>query len=383
MFNKEKYNKSNQSLNHAGISKNIISSNKYHQRTYQKVKKQTQKKNGCNRLWKKQSSYNYWIDKENDNNSQNYNYNKKFYFDKKKSFKFQKKISYSELDDEPFITNMKKEEKNDKNENKKKIKEEDYDSKEDAYKDEKCNSIEYTISTAYSNSISAHEESNNIQNSHENLNNEEFRFNMKNSSQSDNSNLYAFNTEKNQFIPNTKINEVNESNHMNKSEQINDINYHYFSNSTKNLNLIRLNSCQNTNNEISSFSSHEIPKVKSINKFSENSSTEPFNKYNTINQDINQFWVNPIAENTEILRVNVKISKNKSAIFKLRRFDDLFLTVKLFCEINSIEEKLMKPIIIKSLCALNNIYQVFNTQIDEKNIKRLKVIKNFISNTYI
>ena len=83
------------------------------------------------------------------------------------------------------------------------------------------------------------------------------------------------------------------------------------------------------------------------------------------------------------MRVNVKISKNKSAIFKLRRFDDLFLTVKLFCEINSIDEKLMKPIIIKSLCALNNIYQVFNTQIDEKNIKRLKVIKNFISNTYI
>ena len=51
------------------------------------MKKQAQKRNGCNRLWKKQSSYNYWIDKENDNNNQNYNYNKKFYFDKKKPFK--------------------------------------------------------------------------------------------------------------------------------------------------------------------------------------------------------------------------------------------------------------------------------------------------------
>ena len=147
--------------------------------------------------------------------------------------------------------------------------------------------------------------------------------------------------------------------------------------------MVKLNPCQNSSNDISSFSSHEIPKVKNINKFSDNNSTEPFNKYNSINQDINQFWINPIAENTEILRVNVKISKNKSAIFKLRRFDDLFLTVKLFCEINSIDEKLMKPIIIKSLCALNNIYQVFNTQIDENNLKRLRVIKNFISNTYI
>ena len=97
MFNKEKYNKSNQSLMHTGISKNIISSNKYHQRTYQKMKKQAQKRNGCNRLWKKQSSYNYWIDKENDNNSQNYNYNKKFYFDKKSLLNFKKKFLIQNL----------------------------------------------------------------------------------------------------------------------------------------------------------------------------------------------------------------------------------------------------------------------------------------------
>ena len=35
---------------------------------------------------------------------------------------------------------------------------------------------------------------------------------------------------------------------------------------------------------------------------------------------------------------NIKISKNKRAVFKLRRFDDLFLTVKLFCEINQIDD---------------------------------------------
>ena len=43
---------------------------------------------------------------------------------------------------------------------------------------------------------------------------------MKNSSQSDNLNLYAFNTEKNKFIPNTKVNEVNESNNINKRKCI-------------------------------------------------------------------------------------------------------------------------------------------------------------------
>ena len=386
MLNREKYNKSNQNLSHNSISKNIIISNKYHKRTYQKVKKQIQKKNGGNQLWKKQSSYIYWTDKENDKNNQNYNHNKKFHFaNKKKYFKFQKKISYSEIEDELFIQSFKEEEKNSQNKNDKNEKiivKEDYDSKEDFYKDEKCNSIEYTISTTNSNSISAHEESNNTVNSIENLNNEEFKLNSKNSSHSDNLNYYIFSTKKNQF-PFSKSNEDNGHKNIDMNEQIIDNNYINYSNSTKNLNLIRLKSCPNVNNEISSFSSQQIPKVKITNKFSENNSAEPFNKYNSINQEINQFWINPIAENTEILNVNVKISKNKSAIFKLRRFDDLFLTVKLFCEINSIDEKLMKPIIIKSLCALNNIYQVFNTQIDEKNLKRLRIVRNFINNIFI
>ena len=48
-----------------------------------------------------------------------------------------------------------------------------------------------------------------------------------------------------------------------------------------------------------------------------------------------------------------------------------------------VDEKLMKPIIIKSLCALNNIYQVFNTQIDDNNLKRLQKMNTFINNTYI
>ena len=85
---------------------------------------------------------------------------------------------------------------------------------------------------------------------------------------------------------------------------------------------------------------------------------------------------NPAFENTVILNVNVKISKDRTAIFKLKRFDDLFLTIKLFCEINSVDEKLIKPLIIKSLSALNTIYQVMNSKLDNLEIKKLKEIKN-------
>ncbi len=113
------------------------------------------------------------------------------------------------------------------------------------------------------------------------------------------------------------------------------------------------------------------------------SSNEPYNKFNSVNNEQIIPIMNPIVENTEILKVNVKISKDKNVVFKLRRFDDLFLTVKLFCEINSIEEKLMKPIITKALCTLNSIYQVYNTQLDSKNIKVLQMLKIFNSETAI
>ena len=88
-------------------------------------------------------------------------------------------------------------------------------------------------------------------------------------------------------------------------------------------------------------------------------------------------YVNPQLENTEILRVKVKISKDNLAEFKLKRYDDVFETIKLFCEINGVKEELIKPLIMKSLSALNTIYQAMNTKIyNEEDIKLLKKLKN-------
>ena len=389
MFTKEKYCKNNQTLNHSGVSKNIISSNKYNPRTYQKTKTQILKMNKCDRLWKKQSSNNYWTEKENDKNNSNYNYNKKFYYDgKRKPFKYQKKLSHSEF---IYDSNYNEEKNNNKkNENKNeeedfKFKKEENDSKEEISKDEKNNSIEYTTTTAYSNSISGHEDSNNnTVNINENLNINEFKLNSKDISYNVINKINSNNAVQISFFQKDNIIEDDkQENIILNKEEINEIKNQYFSNPMKNLNFIRINSCPSNLNELSSLSTITLPKIQNINRFSDNYSPEPFNKYNSINQELNQLWINPIAENTEILNVNVKISKNKNVIFKLRRFDDLFLTVKLFCEINLIDEKFMKPIIIKALCTLNNIYQIFNSQIDEKNIKRLKMINNFHKNTYI
>lgn len=96
---------------------------------------------------------------------------------------------------------------------------------------------------------------------------------------------------------------------------------------------------------------------------------------NDNNEGTEKYQGNPAFENTEILNVQVKIAKDRTAVFKLKRYDDLFLTIKLFCEINSVDEKLIKPLIIKSLSTLNTIYQVMNSQLDNQQINLLKTIK--------
>ena len=85
-----------------------------------------------------------------------------------------------------------------------------------------------------------------------------------------------------------------------------------------------------------------MKKSNSSNIESEFQLNEPYNKFNSVNNELITHVINPIVENTEILEVNVKIAKDKSVVFKLRRFDDLFLTIKFFCEINSIDEKFIK-----------------------------------------
>ena len=150
-------------------------------------------------------------------------------------------------------------------------------------------------------------------------------------------------------------------------------------NSFKNLNLNSNQNSVNINN-INKKRQKYPKKKKSISSelkksFSDNIA-EPYNKFNSINGELSQS-INPLIENTEILNIKVKIEKDKYLLFKLRRFDDLFLTVKLFCEINNIEEKLMKPIITMILCGLNSIYQVFNTTLEKDNIKILQLVKSY------
>ena len=80
-------------------------------------------------------------------------------------------------------------------------------------------------------------------------------------------------------------------------------------------------------------------------------------------------------ENTDILEINVKLSEEEKLTFKIRRYDDMFKTVKIFCEINKLDIKLIRPFIIYIIKALNSIYGIYNLNLKSDEIKFLKDIK--------
>lgn len=73
-------------------------------------------------------------------------------------------------------------------------------------------------------------------------------------------------------------------------------------------------------------------------------------------------------ENTDILSINIKVSKDECLVFKIRRYDDMFKTVKMFCEINHLDSSLIRPLIISIIKALNAIYGVINMEICQNEI---------------
>ena len=130
-------------------------------------------------------------------------------------------------------------------------------------------------------------------------------------------------------------------------------------------------------NSINSFSD-EIKEEKNSEKHESQTIFENNQKNKNIASEKNKKCkINPNFENIEVLRVKVKLGNDNIAVFKLKRYDDLFETIKLFCEINLVDEKLIKPIIIESLCTLNTIYQIMNSKLDDYQISILQKIKSF------
>jgi len=165
-----------------------------------------------------------------------------------------------------------------------------------------------------------------------------------------------------------KFNEIQKAQQLNlilnNNNNINSNNYLFYN---QNININRHNS--NNIEQIQPFSVYDS---HSSNSFHHKNSCDSFRssvKSGSI-MDIERE-----KENTDILEIHVKISQKETLVFKIRRFDDMFKTVKIFCEINKLDIKLIRPLIIYIIKALNSIYGIYNLKLKNDEIQFLKEIK--------
>jgi hypothetical protein len=134
---------------------------------------------------------------------------------------------------------------------------------------------------------------------------------------------------------------------INNKEDINNFNSNNSSNSNS----------DKSNNTGSSKSSNKITKGKINGNSSPNLPRKKyFNKFNSAKENITN-------ENTVILTLKIKVAKNDYRIFNLKKYDDLFISLEKFFDLNKIEQSLVKPIVNKIFAALNKIFWLLNNKI--------------------
>ena len=106
-----------------------------------------------------------------------------------------------------------------------------------------------------------------------------------------------------------------------------------------------------------------------------------YNKYNLINYS--QEDNNKNMENTLILSANIKLEGNEVKTLDIYRYDDIYNTIKTYCESNKLAGKFIKPLVMKVTDTLSNIYKVYNVSLDKKEELYIKYINNLFNKTKI
>ena len=80
-------------------------------------------------------------------------------------------------------------------------------------------------------------------------------------------------------------------------------------------------------------------------------------------------------ENIVILAINIKISKDKTIFFELRKYDDMFEVIQNVCEKNQIEEQIHRHLPRIIMRALNSVYGIMNLKLKKEEIELLNIIR--------
>ena len=164
------------------------------------------------------------------------------------------------------------------------------------------------------------------------------------------------NNTNNNIITNSynNLNEINElcnNNVINHQKKIS-------MNNLSSLNLFSPNINYNQNVNINNGNSIQRSASNKFNS-SKKSSKNFYNKFNSP-KDTNSSNKN---ENTVILTLRIKIAKNDYRVFNLKKYDDLFMSLQKFFELNQIKQELVKPIVTKIFFTLNKIFWLLNSKI--------------------
>ena len=119
-------------------------------------------------------------------------------------------------------------------------------------------------------------------------------------------------------------------------------------------------SCSNNSNK-----SNIIKKGKIFN----NPRKKYYNKFNSSKE-------NSTNDNTVILTLKIKVAKNDFRVFNLKKYDDLFISLEKFFDLNKIAQNLVKPIVNKIFAALNKIFWLLNNKIGNYDKKYLASLYN-------
>ena len=100
-------------------------------------------------------------------------------------------------------------------------------------------------------------------------------------------------------------------------------------------------------------------KIKNAN----NNGTNGFQKKKYYNKFNSPKENNTTNENTVILTLKIKVAPNDFRTFNLKKYDDLFISLEKFFDLNKIKQDLVKPIVTKIFAALNKIFWLLNNKI--------------------
>ena len=156
---------------------------------------------------------------------------------------------------------------------------------------------------------------------------------------------------------NKKINKFNT--HINDKEKITPNNFasNNSSKSGSSSNKTNSDSCKISSSNNSNNSNALSMKSKHSKNYGNPQRKKYFNKFNSAKEN------NTNSENTVILTLKIKVAKDDYRTFNLKKYDDLFISLEKFFDLNKIEQSLVKPIVTKIFTALNKIFWLLNNKI--------------------